>query len=245
MSVIKGFKIGNDIFYYQDLNLAEEFSVNKTYKIGDYAVNSNNGKLYRCISPITIAGAWDNNKWEETTLSQEIDELVIVNDNEPQAPSNKIWIPETQPEGVEVPTNEEFEGLVNQVTNARSSIINRGYIQGSTGYFAHDDEILFTVPYLGGNGFVITIVYDENENRMRTDKTGQEIYDAFQGGRNVVVHNIEPYNEGQAVYYYHTYNNDAMLTIDTKQEGCDLTWGDKDNNHYATDSLENYLYKVE
>ena len=75
MPAIKGFKIGNNAYDYQDPNLAAEFSTEATYKIGDLIFND--GKLYRCLNNITTAGAWNSNDWFETKVQ---DYLSVVSD---------------------------------------------------------------------------------------------------------------------------------------------------------------------
>ena len=62
------------------VQIADDFSASKTYAIGDYAVY--NKKLYRCITAITTAGAWDSAKWTEISvmgdLGSRLDMLVTM-----------------------------------------------------------------------------------------------------------------------------------------------------------------------
>ena len=50
----------------------DTFSTSSTYEVGDVVVYEN--KLYRCITAIETAGAWDSTKWQEINLRQEQDE---------------------------------------------------------------------------------------------------------------------------------------------------------------------------
>ena len=45
---------------------ANEFSTSSTYAVGDRVTR--NGKLYKCTTAVTTAGAWDASKWTEVTL---------------------------------------------------------------------------------------------------------------------------------------------------------------------------------
>lgn len=55
MAVIKGFEVNNTIYYYQDENIAKDFSENITYNVGDYVFHD--GTLYRFTAD-HAAGAW-------------------------------------------------------------------------------------------------------------------------------------------------------------------------------------------
>lgn len=116
MSAIRGFKIGNSIYKYEDTNIAEEFNNEKIYKNGDYVINFDDGQLYRYVGSEPSSGNWDSSKWESSVLSQEIDEFIIVSDTQPEATSNKIWVKETQPDEIEVPSYEDFLALERRVT---------------------------------------------------------------------------------------------------------------------------------
>ena len=50
----------------------DTFSAESTYAVGDIVIKDN--KVYRCITAITTAGAWDSTKWEEISVRQEQDE---------------------------------------------------------------------------------------------------------------------------------------------------------------------------
>ena len=62
------------------VQIADDFSASKKYAIGDYTVY--NKKLYRCITAITTAGAWDSSKWIEISvmgdLGSRLDMLVTM-----------------------------------------------------------------------------------------------------------------------------------------------------------------------
>lgn len=51
-------------------NIASEYNNTLTYKVGDYCMYEN--KLYKCITEITTAESFDSNKWEDTTVFDEI-----------------------------------------------------------------------------------------------------------------------------------------------------------------------------
>jgi hypothetical protein len=76
------------------VQIADDFSASKTYAIGDYAVY--NKKLYRCITKITTAGAWDSAKWVEISvmgdLGDRLDMLVTMQEirEEEDEPTSEI-----------------------------------------------------------------------------------------------------------------------------------------------------------
>lgn len=51
-------------------SLADEFSTSSTYAVGEYVRRG--GLMYRCITAITTAGAWDSTKWTEVNIGDEI-----------------------------------------------------------------------------------------------------------------------------------------------------------------------------
>ena len=53
--------------------LAEDYSANKTYSIGDYVIYNN--ELYTCIYEITAAEGWNSEHWQEENLGDGISEL--------------------------------------------------------------------------------------------------------------------------------------------------------------------------
>lgn len=75
MSTVKGFRVGNENMLYQDPNITEEFSENKTYNIGDYVINPVDGKLYRCTTAITTAEGWNDSHWMQTKIAKEVSNL--------------------------------------------------------------------------------------------------------------------------------------------------------------------------
>ena len=76
------------------VKIADDFSASKTYAIGDYAVYAK--KLYRCITAITTAGAWDSSKWTEISvmgdLGDRLDMLVTMQEiqEEEDEPTSEI-----------------------------------------------------------------------------------------------------------------------------------------------------------
>ena len=73
MSAIRGFKIGDNVYKYEDTNIAEEFNNEKTYKNGDYVINFNDGCLYKYINSEPSSGNWNSANWEKSTLLEEIE----------------------------------------------------------------------------------------------------------------------------------------------------------------------------
>lgn len=76
------------------VQIADDFSTAKRYAIGDYAVYAK--KLYRCITAITTAGAWDSSKWVEISvmgdLGDRLDMLVTMQEirEEEDEPTSEI-----------------------------------------------------------------------------------------------------------------------------------------------------------
>ena len=52
---------------------ADAFSEYSTYAVGDYCIHDD--KLYKCVTAITTAGAWDATKWEQTQIGAEFTEI--------------------------------------------------------------------------------------------------------------------------------------------------------------------------
>ena len=50
--------------------IADDFDSTSTYAVGDYVVYD--GKLYKCTTAVTTAGAWDSNDWTETIVMDEV-----------------------------------------------------------------------------------------------------------------------------------------------------------------------------
>ena len=50
-----------------------KFSTGSTYTVGDFVIYT--GKLYRCTTAVTVAGAWSASKWVQTTVSGELKSL--------------------------------------------------------------------------------------------------------------------------------------------------------------------------
>lgn len=51
-------------------NIAVLFSTSDTYAVGDYVIY--NGTLYKCISTVSTAGAWDASKWTPVVVTDEM-----------------------------------------------------------------------------------------------------------------------------------------------------------------------------
>ena len=115
---------GNTVPEISDLEniVADEYSTSGTYSVGDYCmrtVSTESGgvittetKLYRCISAISVAESWTPAHWEEVDLSSSIENLVLVQNSQPATTANKIWLKETTPEGINVPTMTDIENIV-------------------------------------------------------------------------------------------------------------------------------------
>ena len=50
-----------------------KFSTGSTYTVGDFVIYT--GKLYRCTTAVTVAGAWSASNWGQTTVKGEIKDL--------------------------------------------------------------------------------------------------------------------------------------------------------------------------
>ena len=59
----------------QDLRniTSNPFSDSATYAVDEYCIY--NDKLYKCVTAITTAGAWDATKWEQTQIGAEFTEI--------------------------------------------------------------------------------------------------------------------------------------------------------------------------
>jgi len=53
--------------------IADTFSTSATYNVGDYVMHE--GDMFRCISQITTAGAWDANEWTQVTVGEELADI--------------------------------------------------------------------------------------------------------------------------------------------------------------------------
>jgi hypothetical protein len=67
---VNGFLVNNAVQKYNYESLENyntpDFSTSSTYQVGDYVMYQ--GKLYKCTTAVTTAGAWDASKWTEVTL---------------------------------------------------------------------------------------------------------------------------------------------------------------------------------
>lgn len=52
------------------VSLADRFSTSSTYEVGEYVLYD--GAMYRCITAVTTAGAWDSAKWIEVNIGDEL-----------------------------------------------------------------------------------------------------------------------------------------------------------------------------
>ena len=175
MSVVNGFQVGSDTLKYNYESLENyntpEFSASSTYAVGDYVMHE--GKLYRCTTAITTAGAWNSSKWTAAVLTDDVrdnsadcdglvDHLVEVTDTEPTSDYNKVWIPETLPTGVQVPTYAEFTALEDRVDDVEEAVASvetsttasKAYAVGD--YFWKDD-VLYVVTAAIASGGTITV----------------------------------------------------------------------------------------
>ena len=113
---------GNRIPEISDLEniIAQEYSVSSTYSIGDYCIRevSDEIKLYRCIVAITVSESWDSDHWEEIDLSSAVENIVLVQDSQPTASVNKIWMKETTPDPIEIPKMSDIENIVSDEYDA-------------------------------------------------------------------------------------------------------------------------------
>jgi hypothetical protein len=129
------------------VQIADDFSASKKYAIGDYTVY--NKKLYRCITAITTAGAWDSSKWIEISvmgdLGSRLDMLVTMQE-----------IREDEDE----PTSEIVQ------------LINPEWITWQTVSSEHRAKISQRIP-LKGNG-----VYYDNPYRAESTDPAQTLYNS-------------------------------------------------------------------
>ena len=49
------------------MTIADDFSTSSTYSVGDYVMYDY--KLYKCISSVSTAGAWNASDWEECKVT--------------------------------------------------------------------------------------------------------------------------------------------------------------------------------
>lgn len=62
--------IVDDIMHGSQVSVADAYDSTQTYAVDDLVMYSY--ELYRCITAVEIAEAFDANKWTRTTLAQEI-----------------------------------------------------------------------------------------------------------------------------------------------------------------------------
>ena len=61
-----GFQLIDTEFGKIYTNIAPVFSTSSTYAVDDFVIYQ--GVLYKCISPVTTAGDFDNNNWQSISL---------------------------------------------------------------------------------------------------------------------------------------------------------------------------------
>lgn len=57
----------DEIMHNAQISIAEAYDSTQTYDVGDVVMYE--GLLYKCITAITVAEAWDSTKWERTTAA--------------------------------------------------------------------------------------------------------------------------------------------------------------------------------
>ena len=120
--------------------IADAYSTSSAYSVGDYVIHD--GTLYKCIVAIPSGENWNSAHWTEASLTgdmsdfgETVDNVVLVQDAEPTNPKNKIWLKETTPEGVQIPTYSEFQTGISAKVNINQGSSNSGkaMIVGSDG----------------------------------------------------------------------------------------------------------------
>lgn len=54
----------------EDKNISAQFSTSATYAVGDYCIYE--GQLYKCVTAVSTAGAWDSTKWSAVVVTDEM-----------------------------------------------------------------------------------------------------------------------------------------------------------------------------
>lgn len=120
--------------------IADAYSTSSAYSVGDYVIHD--GTLYKCVVAIPSGENWNSAHWTEASLTgdmsdfgETVDNVVLVQDAEPTNPKNKIWLKETTPEGVQIPTYSEFQTGISAKVNINQGSSNSGkaMIVGSDG----------------------------------------------------------------------------------------------------------------
>lgn len=135
------------------VQIADDFSTAKRYAIGDYAVYER--KLYRCITEITTAGAWDSAKWTEISimgdLGSRLDMLV---------------------------TMQEIREEEDESTSEIVQLINPEWITWQTVSNQHWAKIYQRIP-LKGNGAYYDNPYRAENTDPANNLYGAKFYNAF------------------------------------------------------------------
>ena len=87
---------------------------------------TNDGNTYLALADSTGAPLTDTTKWMLLIDTSPLEDMILVQDTEPTEEDNKIWLPETVGEGVQVPTYDEFSDLNDRIPSAPS--VNGSYI---------------------------------------------------------------------------------------------------------------------
>ena len=123
-----------------------KFSTGSTYTVGDFVIYT--GKLYRCTTAVTVAGAWSASKWVQTTVSGELKSLrdvytatftaagwVISEDSTyytqtinvtGMTSTTQLFPPNRKPTGVKADDEATMTAL--NVINAGMTISNAGFV---------------------------------------------------------------------------------------------------------------------
>ena len=107
--------------------VAVPFVQNDPYPEGAYVIHTVNGvnHLYKLPDGHTAGVAWGEFEVDgPLTFSEELNntvrELVAVQDEQPTAPENKVWLTETPPAPIVVPTYDEYVVVENATESMRS-----------------------------------------------------------------------------------------------------------------------------
>lgn len=69
----------NNAITTENMIISDQYSTMKTYKIGDLCIYNN--VLYKCITEISVAEAWNSEHWEQTTITDSINGKILYEDS--------------------------------------------------------------------------------------------------------------------------------------------------------------------
>lgn len=101
----------------------------------------------------------------------------------------------------------------------------------------------------GNNSLVVNLIWDEEDERIRTDKTAREIEAVLTNGGTVIIHEIQTEYDGNAHYVTNAYYTKIVFNIYSTEEEPDVVhynmcWKNEGYDWFKADSPDEYFFEL-